>query len=624
MSIVKSKQNGVEIADIASPQVITNKDVDGGTASDTSRITVPKDTTANLDSLIRKEATIVYDTTTQTLKVDNGTALVSIGSGGGEWGDITGTLADQTDLQNALDAKATSSALTAHETDTTTHGVTGDIVGTSDSQVLSNKDIDGGTAANNRRITLPKDTTSNLDALTRKEGTIVYDTDTKTVRYDDGVDLKPMLTYIPALSDFQNYTPATDGLGTVTWQTSRYRQIADGFEFEFKGTIGSSTGVQAKIYLPPGYVISSTYGSGYHNFGDIAGNFSAAGGIFLIGQPGDNFFSIGTSIGTPGLTPQNGSTILGSGNVISGSTRVKIAGLTSGFTTTDTIGQVLPVRMSATKTGGLTPSGFTPEGSWTSKVDDFNAFDLTTGIFTVPRDGDYQCSYGQYLITSVSLGLGFHLNRTVGTDETVWGTGSSYSGTGLTIFRNCKVGDQIHVISSTGTQYGLDTLRFDIERVSTPNTLMNIRKISYIKDIRANNTPGGSSTASTWVTRPLNTVEDTSGIITTFSSNQFTLQPGSYDINGRFNYYRTGGSRYALYNVTDSVYVFYGDTEYQTDSIDATFHANLAGSVTISSTKTFEIRAYHTTVSGGAGVWGQPRGMGSPEQYATLKIEKIS
>ena len=37
------------------------------------------------------------------------------GGGGGAWGSITGTLSAQTDLQAALDAKATTAALTAHE-----------------------------------------------------------------------------------------------------------------------------------------------------------------------------------------------------------------------------------------------------------------------------------------------------------------------------------------------------------------------------------------------------------------------------------------------------------------------------------------------------------------------------
>lgn len=66
---------------------------------------------------------------------------------------------------------------------------TGDVLGTSDAQVVTGKDIDGGTASDTSRITLPKNTTANLNGLTRKEATLVYDTTTATVKYDDGVNL---------------------------------------------------------------------------------------------------------------------------------------------------------------------------------------------------------------------------------------------------------------------------------------------------------------------------------------------------------------------------------------------------------------------------------------------------
>lgn len=57
------------------------------------------------------------------------------------WGTIPGTLSDQADLQTALDAKATAAALTTHTGATTAHGVTGAVVGTTDSQSLSNKTL---------------------------------------------------------------------------------------------------------------------------------------------------------------------------------------------------------------------------------------------------------------------------------------------------------------------------------------------------------------------------------------------------------------------------------------------------------------------------------------------------
>lgn len=62
----------------------------------------------------------------------------------------------------------------------------------SDAQIITNKDIDGQTAANNRRITLPQDTYSNLTGLTRKAGTLLYANDQKKAYIDDGTVLRPV------------------------------------------------------------------------------------------------------------------------------------------------------------------------------------------------------------------------------------------------------------------------------------------------------------------------------------------------------------------------------------------------------------------------------------------------
>lgn len=57
------------------------------------------------------------------------------------------------------------------------------------SDTAENKDLDFGTASNSKRLTIPKNTKTNLTALTRKEGSLVYATDEKKAFIDDGTDL---------------------------------------------------------------------------------------------------------------------------------------------------------------------------------------------------------------------------------------------------------------------------------------------------------------------------------------------------------------------------------------------------------------------------------------------------
>jgi hypothetical protein len=57
--------------------------LNGETASDTVRVTLPQDTKANLDALTRKKGTLVYATDLNTLFADDGSNLSAAGSGSG-------------------------------------------------------------------------------------------------------------------------------------------------------------------------------------------------------------------------------------------------------------------------------------------------------------------------------------------------------------------------------------------------------------------------------------------------------------------------------------------------------------------------------------------------------------
>lgn len=96
----------------ASTAILTNKDIDGGTAANSARITVPKAAKATLDALTRKEATIVYGTDTAKAYVDNGTALVPIGSGsGGALNYLSANSDAETDTSGYATYKDTAGAL---------------------------------------------------------------------------------------------------------------------------------------------------------------------------------------------------------------------------------------------------------------------------------------------------------------------------------------------------------------------------------------------------------------------------------------------------------------------------------------------------------------------------------
>lgn len=113
------------------------------------------------------------------------------------------------------------------------------IVGTDVAQILTNKDFDGGTASNTSRITVPQDTKTNLDALTRKEGTIVYANDLDTLYIDDGTILKS----IGSGSGGINYIENPDAESSTTgWNTTTNNELV---------TITIATPAVITISTPP-------------------------------------------------------------------------------------------------------------------------------------------------------------------------------------------------------------------------------------------------------------------------------------------------------------------------------------------------------------------------------------
>jgi hypothetical protein len=98
---------------------------------------------------------------------------------------------------------------------------TGTLVTEAGAHVLTNKDYDGGTASNTRRLTVPKNTLSALQGLTRKEATLLFASDIGKLYVDDGTNLSA----VGAGSGSINYCTNPDAEASITGWT-RYKDSA--------------------------------------------------------------------------------------------------------------------------------------------------------------------------------------------------------------------------------------------------------------------------------------------------------------------------------------------------------------------------------------------------------------
>ena len=113
---------------------------------------------------------------------------------------------------------------------------------------------------------------------------------------------------------------------------------------------------------------------------------------------------------------------------------------------------------------------------------------------------------------------------------------------------------------------------------------------AIIADQKATDTAGGSSTTGTFNTRDLNTeLADPDGIVT-ISSNQFTLQAGTYRLHASSPAYKAARHQIIIWNATDSSITAVGTPEYCGGGESVSNRAFATGRTTITGAKAFEVR----------------------------------
>ena len=127
---------------------------------------------------------------------------------------------------------------------------------------------------------------------------------------------------------------------------------------------------------------------------------------------------------------------------------------------------------------------------------------------------------------------------------------------------------------------------------------------AIIADVKASNGDGGTFTSGAWRTRDLNTELSDEDNIVSISSNQFTLQAGTYLIVFSAPAHNANSHQTRLYNISTSLNLQYGQSAYSGSTASMTTYSRGAVRVTIASSTVFEIqhRCASTTSTYGLGV----------------------
>lgn len=144
---------------------------------------------------------------------------------------------------------------------------------------------------------------------------------------------------------------------------------------------------------------------------------------------------------------------------------------------------------------------------------------------------------------------------------------------------------------------------------------------TFIKDVKATSTDGGTATSGSWQTRDLNTqTADTS--FASVSSNQIVINAGTYDIEIIAPAFKVDSHCCKLRNITDSSDTIIGAIAYNDSATNVETNSVAMGRFTIASTKTFEVQHQVGTTKATNG-WGIGNGFGVSSVFTQVKITKI-
>ena len=220
----------------------------------------------------------------------------------------------------------------------------------------------------------------------------------------------------------------------------------------------------------------------------------------------------------------------------------------------------------------------------------------------------------------------------------------SASGTTLTMTGAVNASDSFYVIflgkaiTTTGLPVdGVGTANINANAITTDkiadsavtdaklsSSFQSPIKVAVLHDEKAYNVYGGQGTAGSFNDRDLNTEHFDPDNIVSVSSNQFTLQAGTYIIEWSCPSYRTNRHLTRLYNVTASTVVEDGQIAYANTSGNVHDFSTGIARVVLTSAAVFKIQSYIESTSGTADFGIAINSINVTNIYTRVKITKLA
>lgn len=173
------------------------------------------------------------------------------------------------------------------------------------------------------------------------------------------------------------------------------------------------------------------------------------------------------------------------------------------------------------------------------------------------------------------------------------------SGAQLELLRNLMayLNRESTFVSQYGDRYYLtptvsewDNLLTVVASLEEKLMLVYVDDYVCVRDVKAQNTPGGDFASGAWRTRDINEELADAAAICDINSNQITLSPGTYTCHIAAVANRCSATQVRLYNITDAAVLLLGLNSYHDSSGHYSWPDILTGPFTLTATKVLEVQ----------------------------------